>query len=121
MSKSKICKRIIGVGILALLISCLSLKPALAITTRTETLDLISQETEDQLTEEGWSWNKETQTLILKDVNIETNDLAPCIKLPDGDVTIEFEGNNKLKAQRGTVLLSDLILILQFKVQMMAF
>lgn len=73
----------------------------------TETLDLTNHDTEDQLDTKGWSWNNETKTLKLEDANIETSEFSPCIDLPGGNVTIEFEGNNTLKAQKSTTLLSN--------------
>ena len=71
---------------------------------QTTTLDLITQNTEDNLSNKGWKWDSVTKTLTLKNANFETTEFNRCINLPEGNVTIEFEGNNTLKAQKGTVI-----------------
>ena len=106
MLKTKMNKLMFGFS-LALFLLCINISYVYAKDKITSTLNLTDHETANNLEDEGWSWNKETQTLILENVNIETSNLDPCIELPGGNVTIEFEGNNTLKAQKGTVLLSN--------------
>ncbi len=97
------------ISILFLLI-CIMPKVALAVEQRTTTLDLTTQNaTIDMLSEEGWSWNNDTQTLTLKNANFDVTDSpegtpTPCIKFPTNKkVTVIFEGNNTLIAQKGSV------------------
>ncbi len=89
------------------LISLFCLVPsfASAVSIRTTTLDLTKAEnTEDKLNTEGWKWDKTNKILTLKDANFKTKDFDKCIILPKGDVTIEFEGNNTLTAEKATVI-----------------
>lgn len=63
-------------------------------TVRTEQLDLRSMKTTSN-DAEGWSWNKETKTLILNNVTIETKDLYA---LRADSATIVLEGNSTIKS-----------------------
>ena len=61
------------------------------------------------LSDEGWSWNNDTQTLTLKNANFDVKDSpegtpTPCIKFPTNkNVTVIFEENNTLTSQKGSV------------------
>ena len=72
---------------------------------QTTTLNLNNQVTENNINTKGWKWNNDTKTLTLKNANFETTEFDKCIILPENcNVTIEFEGNNTLKAQKATVI-----------------
>ena len=86
---------------------CFGITSVFAKTPITQTLNLTTQTTEDNLDDEGWSWNSDTKTLILKDANFEVNGNDPCIILQEGDVTVIFEGENTLKAEKGTTIYAD--------------
>ena len=75
---------------------------------QTTTLNLNNQVTENNINTKGWKWNNDTKTLTLKNANFETTEFDKCIILPENcNVTIEFEGNNTLKAQKATVIYGD--------------
>lgn len=65
-------------------------------TTRTTTLKVDSFNEDMSNEAEGWSWNKETATLTLDNVNFETKD-EPCLLIRTG-VKIQLIGNNTFTA-----------------------
>lgn len=93
-----------------LLISLFCLVPSFvsAVDTQNTTLDLTQTNTEinteENLNTKGWKWDKTNQILTLKDAKFETTNYDKCIILPEGNVTIEFEGNNTLTAEKATVI-----------------
>ncbi len=106
MKKSNILKMVVSMSLSVFLIF-IGMTNVNAKTTRTETLDLTNQNTEDKLDEEGWAWNNETKTLTLKDANFEITDTDtknPCIKFSESDnITVIFEGTNNLTADKESV------------------
>ena len=97
---------ILGLSMFACLF-CLGIASVYAKTTVTTTLDLTNHDTEDKLSEEGWSWDQETKTLKLEDATFERTDtdtISPCIKFSKADdITVIFEGTNNLTADKDAV------------------
>lgn len=100
-------KRMMGIILMfSLLFALFPATVFAAETQRTTTLDLRASEFAEnqENTDEGWSWNAETSTLTLTNVNFSTED-EQCIIVPgDRDVYLNLVGNNTLTSNKTVVL-----------------
>ncbi len=71
---------------------------------QTQTLDLRTYGTEDNLDTHGWKWDSQTKTLTLKNANFEVIGDQPCFTFNKNDnITVIYEGINTLKAESKSV------------------
>ncbi len=101
MFKSKIFSTLFFISIFCLIPTVVS---AANIEKQTETLDLSSLQTQDNLATYGWKWDSQTKTLTLKNANFEVTGDDPCFTFSNDDnITVIYEGTNTLKAESNAV------------------